>query len=236
MPTDVDFPGVPSAAMGLSRSEKGVLFVERTDGRICGWRIEPSKAGLHMVLLRWLSSLGGQSPFVWLMLHEAPWPTIVDEWAGLTDVHLDYPHTPFMRDRPDELPALLEAAATEAGALEPFRMGVATGLVDYELKAVAFRAGFQPEIWKAFRRWREKEGDKMLEQFERAAQILQSDSAVAARKCDLHVAALYRQAEQELRDYRGEVEDARLLMFAIVAASEWTHRASSYLFGTLHAC
>lgn len=227
MSTDEGFPGVPSAAMGLSRSEQGVLFVERTDGRICGWKIEPPKASLYMMLLRWLRPLGGQSPQVWLMLREAPWSDIVDEWASLTDVHLDLPHTPFMKDRPDEMPAILEAAAADAGAVEPFRMGVATGTVDYEQEAVAFSAGVQPSIWKTFRRWRQKADEEILGAFERALQILRSDAAIAARRCDLHVASLYQRAERELLDYCGEIDDLVLLMFAIVVANEWTHRASS---------
>lgn len=56
-----------------------------------------------------------------------------------------------------------------------------------------------------------------------------------AARSDLHVAALYGMAKRELFEYGGESYDLEILMIAIALASERTQRASSYLYGTLHA-
>lgn len=235
MSTTEGFPGIPSVAMGLSPSEKGTLFVERSDGRICGWRIEPPRSGLYGILMRRLRSLMGLSPQLWVMFHDATWPTVVDEWRNLTDARLDYPQAPFMPDPPGDVASVLETAAEEGDSLEPFGLGKTTGAVDYELEEQAAIAGFRPTLLKFFGRWRQPPDEVILVAFQRAKETMRSPEAAEATRSDLHVAALYHMAEQELLGYEGEIYDLQVLTLAIVLAHERTHRGSAYLYGKLHA-
>lgn len=235
MSTKGGFPGVPTMAIGLSPSEQGTMFVERTDGRICGWRIEPPRTGLYLMLMRWLRPFVGPSPQLWAVLHEGPWPATVEEWRTMTGVTLRYPHFPFVDDPPGEVHGVLEAAANEAGSMEAYRLGRMTGTIDYELEEQANDAGLRPLIFKCLKRYRRPEGDVVIEAFERAKAIMTSETAEEVARSDLHVASLYRMAKRELFDYEGEIYDLEILMFAIILANERTQRASSYLYGMLHA-
>lgn len=235
MSTETGFPGVPTVAIGLSTSEKGTMFVERTDGRICGWRLEPPRTGLYLMLMRWLRPFVGPSPQLWAVLHEGPWPAIVEDWRTMTGVKLRYPHFPFADDTPGDVHAVLEAAANEAGSMEAYRLGRITGTVDYELEEQAALAGLRPLIFKCLKRYRRPADEAVIEAFERAKAIMVSDTAEEMARSDLHVASLYRMAKRELFDYEGEIYDLEVLTFAITLANERTQRASSYLYGMLHA-
>jgi hypothetical protein len=103
MSTDGVCPGVPIVAMGLSPYEHGTLFVERSDGRICGWRIEPPKSSLYGLLLRRMRPIIGLSPQAWLMLHDGPWQRVLDDWRRLPEFTRALPHTPFMADPPGDV-------------------------------------------------------------------------------------------------------------------------------------
>lgn len=235
MSTKEGFPGVPTVAIGLSTSEKGTMFVERTDGRICGWRLEPPRSGLYLMLMRWLRPFVGPSPQLWAILHERPWPAIVEEWRTMTGVTLRYPHFPFAEDTPGDVHAVLETAANEAESMEAYQLGKATGVVDYELEEQAAKAGLRLVIFRCLKRYRRPPPDNVLEAFDQAKKIMTSAAAEEVMRSDLHVASLYRIATRELLEYDGEIYDLEILMIGIALANERTQRASSYLYGILHA-
>ncbi len=235
MSTSAGFAGLPSVAVGLSPSERGTLFVERSDGCICGWRLEPPKSGLYLMIMRRLKPFVGPSPQLWALLHEAPWPKVVDEWRSLTDTKLLYPHWPFMDDPSGDVLGALEEVADDANSRDPYRLGKVTGTVDYELEDQAKIAGLRTAVFRCLGHYRRPPAEVVIEAFQRAKEIMVSATAEEAARSDLHVASLYGMAKRELFEFGEEIYDLEILMIAIALASERTQRASSYLYGTLHA-
>jgi hypothetical protein len=83
--------------------------------------------------------------------------------------------------------------------------------------------------------YRRPPAEVVIEAFQRAKEIMVSATAEEAARSDLHVASLYGMAKRELFEFGEEIYDLEILMIAIALASERTQRASSYLYGTLHA-
>lgn len=234
--TSEGYAGVPSVALGLSRSEPRVLFVERNDGRVCGWRIERPRSGFFMMVIDRMRPLLSLSPLVWIMLHDdLPWTALVDAWRRLDIDYLDYPQTPFAADPPGDVAAALAAFAAEAGSAEQFRLGEVTGTVDYELEEQASRGGLRPAILKTFGHAGRLEPDDVRDALVQATATMRSAAAVEAARADLTVAALYRQAARELTHCPEEVSELWVVGYVINAAQQLTCRASNYLYGRLQA-
>jgi len=234
MSTDEGFPGTPCVAMGVSPSEPGTLFVERCDGRICGWRIDPPRMGLYGLLLRRLRPIMGLSAQTWLMLHEGPWRQVIDGWRQLPDFDDVEPHTPFMADPPGDVIETLAAVAAEAGQAAAFDLGQACGTVDNELWRFAEMAGCWPLIWTTLRRVREPGPEDTIPALLGASQVFQRPEAEAAARADHLVAAVYRDAARELAEYAGDVSELLMITMGIMLAHSRTSQASMYLYGKLH--
>lgn len=234
MPTDSGYPGVPTVAMGVSTSEPGTLFVERCDGRICGWRLEPPRSGLYGLLLRRLRPMIGLSPQTWLLLHEGPWEEVVNDWRQLPDFGRASPHTPFMPDPPGDVGAALTAVAEDAGQIPAFRLGYAAGTVECELWNCAESAGCRPILWKTFGRLRPPDEENALSALHRAAAVFESPESHEAARADHLVAALYREAKREFSEFPEEFDDLLLVTTAIMLAHGCAGRASMYLYGKLY--
>jgi hypothetical protein len=235
MSTDEGFPGIPAVAIGVSPSEPGTLFLERRDGRICGWRVELPRSGLYGLLLRRLRPMMGLSPQVWLMLHDEPWQKVADDWRGLPDFDPSYPHAPFMPDPPADVVGTLAAIAEEVGHTSAFRLGQTSGTVEYELWRLAGEAGCRPLLWTTFRRIRVQDVETVIEAFHNAQQVLRSPEAEEAAGADHLVASLYRTAERDLKKYEGEFEHILMLTMGIMLAHGLAGRASMYLYGRVYA-
>lgn len=234
--TSEGYPGVPSVALGLSPSEPRTLFLERDDGRVCGWRIERPRSGFFMMVIDHLRPFLCPSPLVWIMLHDGqPWPTLVEAWRSLQLEFLDYPHAPFELDPPGDPVAALAALAGEAGGAEPFRLGEATGTVDYELEAQAERGGLRPTMLKVFGRAPRCEPDDVRDALVQAFATLRSQAAIEAARADLNVAAMYHLAERELKECPETVDELWVVGYVIATAQQFTCRASNYIYGRLHA-
>jgi len=231
--TTEGYPGVPTVAMGVSPSEPDTLFVERCDGRICGWRIEPPRSGFYGLLLRRLHQLMGLSPQTWLLLHDGPWQHVVNDWRQFSDFGRACPHTPFMADPPGDVVAALTAVAEDAGHMAAFRLGWASGTVECELWNCAEAAGCKPLVWQTLPKLRTRE-EGTLAAFQRAVDTLRSPESQEAALADHLVAALYRDAERELLDFPREFNDLVLVTMVIMLAHTRACRASMYLYGKLH--
>jgi hypothetical protein len=46
--------GVPSLAIGVSKTTPGMMFVENAGGEICGWVVKRPRMGLYLAIMRWL--------------------------------------------------------------------------------------------------------------------------------------------------------------------------------------
>jgi hypothetical protein len=233
MSTTDGYPGVPTVSMGVSPSEPGTLFVERCDGRICGWQIEPPRSGFYGLLLRRLKPLMGLSPQAWLLLHDGPWHRVVNEWRQFSDFGRACPHTPFIADPPGDVVAALTAVVEDAGHMAAFRLGWASGTVESELWSCAEAAGCRPLVWQTLPTLRTRE-EGTLDAFQRALRVLRSPESHEASLADHLVAALYRDAERELLDFPEEFNDLVLVTMVIMLAHGRACRASMYLYGKLH--
>lgn len=234
MSTTTGHPGVPTVAMGVSPSEPGTLFVERCDGRICGWRIEPPRSGFYGLLLRRLRPLIGPSPQTWLLLHEGPWQEVVNDWRQLSDFRRACPHTLFMVDPPGDVVAALTAVAEDAGQMAAFRLGWTSGTVECELWSCAEAAGCRPLVWQTLPKLRTPDEEGTLAVFQRAVLVLRSSESQEAALADHLVAALYREAERELLDSPREFNDLLLVTMVIMLAHGRACGASMYFYGKLH--
>lgn len=232
--TDEGPPGIPSVAIGVSPSEPGTLFLERCDGRVCGWTAELPKSGFYGLLLRRLRPLMTLSPLVWLMLHDGPWQKAVADWGALPDFDSAYPHAPFMPDPPADVVGALEEMGEEGGHTSAFRLGHASGAVEYELWRFAEQAGCRPLLWTTFRKIRVQDVETVTEAFLNAQKVLQSPEAEEAAGADHLVATLYRTAESDLKKYEGEFQHILMLTMGIMLAHGLAGRASMYLYGKVY--
>lgn len=234
--TSEGYAGVPSVALGLSPSEPRTLFLQRNDGRVCGWRVARPRSGFFMMVIDHMRAFLCPSPLVWIMLHDdLPWTALVAAWGHLHLDYLDYPQTPFAADPPGDAVAALAALAAGAGGAEPFRLGEVTGTVDYELAEQARRGGLRPGILKTFGHTGHLEPDNVQDALAQAMATMRSAAAIEAAGVDLNVAALYRLAERELTRCPEKVAELWIVGYVINTAQQFTCRASNYIYGRLHA-
>jgi len=218
----------------VSPTEPGTLFVERRDGRMCGWWVELPRSAFYGIVLRRLRPLMDLAPQVWLMLHDGAWQNAADGWRGLPAFDPAYPHAPFMPDPPGDVVGTLAAMAEEGGHTSAFSLGQASGTVEYELWRFAAQAGCRPLLWTTFRRIRVQDAETVIDAFHHALQVLRSPEAEEAARADHLVAALCRNAERDLRRYEGEFEHILMLTMVIILAHGLAGRASMHLYGRVY--
>lgn len=228
-------PGVPSIAMGVSPTAPARLFVERTDGEICGWVIGRPKSGLYLMIMRWLRPWAAVSPQLWLAMHDGTWPAIVEEWRTLPEFGRILPHLAFEDDRADGVVEAAEEAAREAGYEQPFRLGGLSARVETALGACAERAG-QAD---AFRRHRNDSlGDpeeNLRAVLATAEEAIRSSAVEQVCRADDGAIGFYDSARREIAVSDGPFGGAAAISRAIDRAHSRVFHASTYLYGTFRS-
>lgn len=228
-------PGVPTLAMGVSPTFPNRLFVERSDGAVCGWIIDKPRSGLHLVLMRWLRPWAAVSPQLWLAMHEQSWAAAVEEWRTLPDFVRIHPHLAFEDDQPEGLVEAAEQAAAEAGCERPFRLGRLASLIEAKLATIAERAA----MTDAFRRHGNEylgDPDENLRAVLREAELaIVAEPVKLVCLSDDGAIGFYEAARSALAIAAGPLGNEATISHAIEQAHCRAMQASSYLYGTFRS-